>query len=191
MRCLTILCRGLRVACTASRWPRSSAGIDPQTLRLYERRGLLTPGRTDGGTRRYSDDDLDRLARISALVAQGINIAGIAQILHLEHRNGGTRNPTTATSSPKTPDLRSEEPTSRRRTRNPLTIYLDDNPLADDIPRADAVEQRQPADVSFEDAGLDFVADLLQCDANPSDVIDQAIIVPLPDDERDVDTALS
>jgi MerR family transcriptional regulator, heat shock protein HspR len=63
------------------------SGIDPQTLRLYERRGLLSPARTDGGTRRYSDDDLDRLARISDLVAQGINIAGIAQILHLEHRN--------------------------------------------------------------------------------------------------------
>jgi hypothetical protein len=74
-----------------------------------------------------------------------------------------------------------------------MTIYLDDNPLADDIPRADAVEQRQPADVSVEDAGLDpeSVADLLQRDANPSNVIDQAIIVPLPDDERDVDTALS
>lgn len=63
------------------------SGIDPQTLRLYERRGLLTPARTDGGTRRYSDDDLDRLARISDLVAEGVNIAGIAQILHLEHRN--------------------------------------------------------------------------------------------------------
>ena len=50
------------------------SGIDAQTLRLYERRGLLTPVRTDGGTRRYSDDDLDRLARISKLVAQGINI---------------------------------------------------------------------------------------------------------------------
>ena len=63
------------------------SGIDPQTLRLYERRGLLTPARTDGGTRRYSDADLDLLARISDLVAQGINIAGIAQILHLQHRN--------------------------------------------------------------------------------------------------------
>ena len=41
------------------------SGIDAQTLRLYERRGLLTPVRTDGGTRRYSDDDLDRLQRIS------------------------------------------------------------------------------------------------------------------------------
>jgi hypothetical protein len=72
-----------------------------------------------------------------------------------------------------------------------MTIYLDHGPLAYDIPRADAVEQRQPADLSVEDAGLDpeSVVNLLQCDANPSDVIDQAIIVPLPDD-RDVDTAL-
>lgn len=63
------------------------SGIDPQTLRLYERRGLLTPARTGGGTRRYSDDDLDRLQRIAELVDAGINIAGIGQILHLEHRN--------------------------------------------------------------------------------------------------------
>ena len=73
-----------------------------------------------------------------------------------------------------------------------MTIYLDDNPLADDVPEADAAEQRQPADVSVEDAGLDpgYVANLLQRDANPPDVIDQAIIVPLPDDDRDVDTDL-
>ena len=63
------------------------SGFDPQTLRLYERRGLVTPARTDGGTRRYSDDDLDRLARISELVGAGVNIAGILQILNLEHRN--------------------------------------------------------------------------------------------------------
>jgi DNA-binding transcriptional MerR regulator len=62
-------------------------GIDPQMLRHYERRGLLTPARSEGGTRRYSDDDLDRLQQISELVAQGINIAGIAQILHLRRRN--------------------------------------------------------------------------------------------------------
>ena len=62
-------------------------GIDAQTLRLYERRGLLTPARTEGGTRRYSDDDVDRLARISELVGEGVNLAGVAQILHLEHRN--------------------------------------------------------------------------------------------------------
>ena len=94
------------------------SGFDPQTLRLYERRGLLTPGRTDGGTRRYSDDDLDRLARISALVAAGINIAGIAQILHLEHRNGELESDNGDLQS-ENARLRSEESTSRKRTRNP------------------------------------------------------------------------
>jgi MerR family transcriptional regulator, heat shock protein HspR len=63
------------------------SGIAPQTLRLYERRGLLAPARTDGGTRRYSDDDLQRLRRISELVDQGVNLAGIAQILDLETKN--------------------------------------------------------------------------------------------------------
>jgi MerR family transcriptional regulator, heat shock protein HspR len=63
------------------------SGLDPQSLRLYERRGLLTPARTDGGTRRYSDDDLARLHRITELLAHGINLAGIARILDLEARN--------------------------------------------------------------------------------------------------------
>jgi MerR family transcriptional regulator/heat shock protein HspR len=63
------------------------SGVGPQTLRLYERHGLLTPARTDGGTRRYSDDDLERLRRIAELLDRGINLAGIAQILDLEARN--------------------------------------------------------------------------------------------------------
>jgi DNA-binding transcriptional MerR regulator len=63
------------------------SGLGPQTLRLYERRGLLTPARTDGGTRRYSDDDLVRLQRITELLEDGVNLAGIAQILDLEARN--------------------------------------------------------------------------------------------------------
>jgi MerR family transcriptional regulator, heat shock protein HspR len=62
-------------------------GVDPQSLRLYERRGLLTPARTQGGTRRYSDDDMARLQRIIELVDEGVNIAGIAQILNLQDRN--------------------------------------------------------------------------------------------------------
>ncbi|WP_081830598.1 MerR family transcriptional regulator [Rhodococcus sp. UNC363MFTsu5.1] len=76
--------------------PRSSLGVygisvaselsslDPQTLRLYERRGLLTPARTDGGTRRYSQDDLVVLQRIGELVEAGVNLTGIARILQLE-----------------------------------------------------------------------------------------------------------
>jgi DNA-binding transcriptional MerR regulator len=94
------------------------SGIDPQTLRLYERRGLLTPARTDGGTRRYSDDDLERLQRINELVAQGINIAGIAQILHLEHRTDELESDNSDLKS-ENARLRSEEPTTRRGTRHP------------------------------------------------------------------------
>jgi MerR family transcriptional regulator/heat shock protein HspR len=63
------------------------SGLGPQTLRLYERRGLLTPQRTDGGTRRYSDDDLARLQRITELTDDGVNLAGVARILDLEARN--------------------------------------------------------------------------------------------------------
>ncbi len=63
------------------------SGIPVQSLRLYERYGLLTPARSDGGTRRYSADDLVRLQRISALVDAGINLAGIARILSLEDDN--------------------------------------------------------------------------------------------------------
>jgi MerR family transcriptional regulator, heat shock protein HspR len=92
-------------------------GIDPQTLRLYERRGLFAPARTDGGTRRYSDDDLDLLARISDLVAEGINIAGIAQILHLQHRNSELESDNSHLQS-ENARLRSDKPTTRRRTGN-------------------------------------------------------------------------
>jgi MerR family transcriptional regulator, heat shock protein HspR len=63
------------------------SGIAVQSLRLYERHGLLTPSRSDGGTRRYSADDLARLQRISELVAAGVNLAGIARILDLQDDN--------------------------------------------------------------------------------------------------------
>ena len=60
------------------------AGLHPQTLRLYERRGLLEPERTDGGNRRYSDADLDQLRRITELTDAGVNIEGVRRILELE-----------------------------------------------------------------------------------------------------------
>jgi MerR family transcriptional regulator, heat shock protein HspR len=63
------------------------SGIAVQTLRLYERYGLLTPSRSEGGTRRYSSDDLIRLKRIGEMVDAGINLAGIARILDLEDDN--------------------------------------------------------------------------------------------------------
>jgi DNA-binding transcriptional MerR regulator len=55
-----------------------------QNLRVYERRGLVDPDRTAGGTRLYSEDDIDRLHRIRELLAAGLNLAGIAAVLELE-----------------------------------------------------------------------------------------------------------
>lgn len=55
-----------------------------QNLRVYERRGLIEPDRTPGGTRLYSRDDVDRLHRIRDLLAEGLNLAGIAKVLELE-----------------------------------------------------------------------------------------------------------
>jgi MerR family transcriptional regulator/heat shock protein HspR len=52
------------------------SGAPIQSIRLWERHGLLTPARTSGGTRRYSAEDLTRIARITALVTAGVNIAG-------------------------------------------------------------------------------------------------------------------
>jgi len=66
-------------------------GMGIQNLRLYERRGLLEPDRTEGGTRRYSADDLDRLKRIGELLDAGLNLAGVALVLGLEADNAQLR----------------------------------------------------------------------------------------------------
>ena len=58
--------------------------MEIQNLRVYERKGLLVPDRTEGGTRRYSREDIQRLHRIRDLLADGLNLAGIAKVLELE-----------------------------------------------------------------------------------------------------------
>lgn len=60
------------------------AGMHPQTLRIYERRGLLQPARTRGGDRRYSEADIARLRRIAELTAEGMNVEGIRRVMALE-----------------------------------------------------------------------------------------------------------
>jgi MerR family transcriptional regulator/heat shock protein HspR len=60
------------------------AGVHPQTLRIYERRGLLDPARTGGGSRRYSQHDIERLRRIHELTAAGLNLAGVKAVMELE-----------------------------------------------------------------------------------------------------------
>jgi len=64
-----------------------SVGVSVQTVRLYELRGLITPSRTAGGTRRYGGEDLARLKQISSLIDRGVNLAGIGIILELEAEN--------------------------------------------------------------------------------------------------------
>ena len=66
-------------------------GAGVQNLRVYERRGLVEPARTQGGTRRYSEDDLQRVRRVLALLDAGLNLAGISLVLRLEDDNARLR----------------------------------------------------------------------------------------------------
>ncbi|AQX78915.1 MerR family transcriptional regulator [Plantibacter flavus] len=66
-------------------------GVPEASLRLFESKGLLTPSRTEGGTRRYSEDDIERLKRVTDLRDDGVNLAGIARVLDLEDINQGLR----------------------------------------------------------------------------------------------------
>ncbi|MYG94956.1 MAG: MerR family transcriptional regulator [Acidimicrobiia bacterium] len=60
------------------------AGIHPQTLRIYDRRGLVQPARTGGGSRRYSEADIDKLRRVHELTSEGMNLDGVERVLALE-----------------------------------------------------------------------------------------------------------
>ena len=67
------------------------AGVHPQTLRIYERKGLVDPARTAGGSRRYSDADIAVLRRIQELTNEGLNLAGVERVLALEAENAVLR----------------------------------------------------------------------------------------------------
>ena len=60
------------------------AGVHPQTLRIYEQKGLIRPHRTSGNSRRYSEEDIDQLRRVQALTQRGVNLAGAKRIIELE-----------------------------------------------------------------------------------------------------------
>ncbi|OBF59646.1 MerR family transcriptional regulator [Mycobacterium sp. 852002-53434_SCH5985345] len=96
------------------------SGVPVQSLRLYERYGLLAPARSNGGTRRYSADDLARLKRISELVGAGINLAGVARILDLEDHN--------ATLSAANTDLRSTNQTLRKAAKTAKVTQVGGEP---------------------------------------------------------------
>ena len=62
-------------------------GVNPQMLRVYEEKGLLAPHRTDGGTRRYSSNELELIREIDALIKTGLNLAGVERVLELQAEN--------------------------------------------------------------------------------------------------------
>ncbi len=67
------------------------AGLHPQTLRIYEREGLIEPTRSSGGTRRYSGDDVERLRVIATLTTAGLNLAGVKRVLEMEQELASLR----------------------------------------------------------------------------------------------------
>jgi MerR family transcriptional regulator/heat shock protein HspR len=144
-------------------------GMGPQTLRLYERRGLLEPARTDGGTRRYSEDDLARLRRIGELLGGGLNLAGVAVVLDLETDNARLRTDNT--------QLRKE------REGTPMVEYRADSP--GDIPEADLLEQQIPVDTDLEELTVDHGPAAMSAarsgQADEPDLLEQSR--PLPGEE--------
>jgi MerR family transcriptional regulator/heat shock protein HspR len=76
------------------------AGSAPQNLRLYEARGLLSPARSDGGTRRYSDDNITRLREIGRLLEAGLNLAGVVMVIALQDANLALRAELAAANTP-------------------------------------------------------------------------------------------
>ena len=107
---------------------RELSGLHPQTLRIYEREGLVEPGRSAGGTRLYSGDDVTRLREIAALIDGGLNIAGIKRVLQLQdevRRLQAEVERLSAEAEEPTPD----KPVSRRGARPLRTmvqqVYLD------------------------------------------------------------------
>lgn len=85
------------------------AGVHPQTLRIYERKGLLRPARTAGNTRRYSELDIDRLREIQDLTQRGVNLAGVRMIMKLQQE--------LETAGQRLDEMRRELEETRRRLR--------------------------------------------------------------------------
>ena len=104
------------------------AGVTVRSLRLYERHGLLHPARTTGGTRRYSQDDLHRLRRITELAADGVNLPGIGKILDLEQD---------------TRDLRTDN--TALRAANSRLQADSDNPPTQERPPLEPARRRSPS----------------------------------------------
>ena len=96
-------------------------GVNPQNLRAYEAKGLLEPYRTSGGTRRYSDHDLARVDRITALLAAGLNLKGVEHVLALEAETARLREELDALRPPASPGSPAPGGSPAPRRRRPAS----------------------------------------------------------------------
>jgi MerR family transcriptional regulator/heat shock protein HspR len=108
------------------------SGLHPQTLRSYERMGLIMPGRTGGGGRRYSHRDIELLREIASLTAGGVGIEGVRRILELEHQVSALqwRNQELATELAATREASHAAVTTRRTDPNKLPVLRQPDPTA-------------------------------------------------------------
>jgi MerR family transcriptional regulator, heat shock protein HspR len=101
-------------------------GMHPQTLRIYESKGLVRPGRTAGGTRLYSEHDLDRLRTIQRLTTEvGLNLAGVARVIALEDELAQMR----ARFDRLAAEMREAIEQVHRQYRRDLVLYREQSPL--------------------------------------------------------------
>lgn len=167
------------------------AGMGVQRLRLYESRGLLVPDRTAGGTRRYSQDDLDRLQRIDTLLEAGLNLAGIAMVLDLQDENHRLHHRLDQRRDPGNEDKHSHPRAGRHganRTGGSTMTQTHREGIDPDIltlvPEADAAEQAIPAVPG--DETLEAVEPPPAVnEADPADAWDQSLAMPDLDDDYD------
>jgi DNA-binding transcriptional MerR regulator len=99
------------------------AGLHPQTLRLYERKGLVEPARSEGGNRRYSEQDLARLGRIGELTAAGVNLEGVRRILELQDQVKKLRAELARSRASATGTSAAEHPSAQSATPPPPNLY--------------------------------------------------------------------
>lgn len=104
------------------------AGVHPQTLRNYERSGLLSPQRTSGGSRRFSDADLAAIRRIQDLTNEGVNLEGVKRIMQLEHELAEARERLSELASEARADLEATHRQYRRDlvpVQNTIALFID------------------------------------------------------------------
>lgn len=142
------------------------AGIHPQTLRLWEQKGIIEPHRTEGGTRMYSMNDLNRIARIQQLSAEGVNMTGIQRIFALEDRVAGLVQQCSILSNQ-----------NKKMSRVLQSIMAQSDP---DGAETYGFRPKKPVSIPIEDAYNDDTADMHRRDADSNANNDP---LPIPGDD--------